>query len=601
MLRTSRIQIFFLLAMLSVPFAATADNWRFDNVDRIVAMADIHGAYDAMTATLQKARVLDADLKWSGGKTHLVIVGDILDRGPDSRAAMELLMRLEGEAEAAGGRVHVVFGNHESMPMTGDLRYVSAAEYAAFADDEDPVERERWLGLYAKRNNSDVASVRPRFDEKFPPGYFAMRRAFRADGRYGKWLLQKNIIVVVNGTAFVHGGLSPTVTKLGLDGVNGKLKKELEEYVRVLGLLTDAEILLPTDSHYKYHSILTNYLPGLDDDAETLRAVKDAIRLEDSELLGVDGPLWYRGNVVCPGIVESHRLDAALAAIDASRVVVGHTPTPDHKVRQRFGGRLIEIDTGMLNFYYKGSGNALVIEGDTISVVNQWAGEPSAPIDHPRHVGWRPAGLTADDLEDLLSNGEIVSVESGDEGTVVTIAQNGTSVQATFERRAARGVFPGVAAYRLDRLLNLEMVPVTVERRVDGRDGSLEYRPMNTLDEVERSESGIGMDAHCPIPMQWAAMYLFDALIYNEGRSLHRMDYDRSSMQLILGEHDRAFDSRKGRPRHLVNAPLVVTPGWKAALSMLTDDVIEKNLGDVLDKRRLRALAIRRDELLATE
>ena len=109
MLRTSRIQIFFLLAMLSVPFAATADNWRFDNVDRIVAMADIHGAYDAMTATLQKARVLDADLKWSGGKTHLVIVGDILDRGPDSRAAMELLMRLEGEAEAAGGRVHVVF------------------------------------------------------------------------------------------------------------------------------------------------------------------------------------------------------------------------------------------------------------------------------------------------------------------------------------------------------------------------------------------------------------------------------------------------------------------------------------------------------------
>ena len=600
MLRTSRIQIFFLLAMLSVPFAATADNWRFDNVDRIVAMADIHGAYDAMTATLQKARVLDADLKWSGGKTHLVIVGDILDRGPDSRAAMELLMRLEGEAEAAGGRVHVVFGNHESMPMTGDLRYVSAAEYAAFADDEDPVERERWLGLYAKRNNSDVASVRPRFDEKFPPGYFAMRRAFRADGRYGKWLLQKNIIVVVNGTAFVHGGLSPTVTKLGLDGVNGKLKKELEEYVRVLGLLTDAEILLPTDSHYKYHSILTNYLPGLDDDAETLRAVKDAIRLEDSELLGVDGPLWYRGNVVCPGIVESHRLDAALAAIDASRVVVGHTPTPDHKVRQRFGGRLIEIDTGMLNFYYKGSGNALVIEGDTISVVNQW-GEPSAPIDHPRHVGWRPAGLTADDLEDLLSNGEIVSVESGDEGTVVTIAQNGTSVQATFERRAARGVFPGVAAYRLDRLLNLEMVPVTVERRVDGRDGSLEYRPMNTLDEVERSESGIGMDAHCPIPMQWAAMYLFDALIYNEGRSLHRMDYDRSSMQLILGEHDRAFDSRKGRPRHLVNAPLVVTPGWKAALSMLTDDVIEKNLGDVLDKRRLRALAIRRDELLATE
>ena len=590
-----------LFTLISMPVIALADDWRFDNVDRIVAMADIHGAYDAMTTTLQKANVLDADLNWSGGKTHLVIVGDILDRGPGSRAAMELLMRLEPEAEAAGGRVHVVFGNHESMPMTGDLRYVSAAEYAAFAADEDPAERLRWLKLFAQRSGSSIDAAISQFDKKFPPGYFAMRRAFRADGRYGQWLLQKNIIVVINGTAFVHGGLSAAVTKLGLQGVNGKLKDDLAEYVRILGLLTDAEILLPTDSHYDYRSILSNYLPGLNDDAETLHAVKAALRLEESELLSTEGPLWYRGNVVCPGIVESYRLDDALAAIGANRVVVGHTPTPNRKVLQRFDGRLIEIDTGMLNFYYNGSGNALVLEGDSIAVVNQLTNEISVPMDHPRHVGRRPAGLTTQDLQDLLENGEIVSVEARDDTTLVTLRHDGESVQAIFEKRAGRGVYPDVAAYRLDQLLSLDMVPVAVKREVDGSDGSLQFLPVNTFDEVQRSSNGAGAGAHCPIELQWAAMYLFDTLIYNEGRSQHRMDYDSSSLQLMLSEHDMAFAAKKGRPRHLAKAPIAVTRGWKDALAALSDDVLEEALADVLDRRRLRALASRRDELLATE
>jgi len=73
-----------------------------------VAIADIHGAYDAMVSTLQNADILGEDLSWVGEKATLVIVGDILDRGPKSRAAMDLLMRLEGEAESAGGRVQVL-------------------------------------------------------------------------------------------------------------------------------------------------------------------------------------------------------------------------------------------------------------------------------------------------------------------------------------------------------------------------------------------------------------------------------------------------------------------------------------------------------------
>jgi hypothetical protein len=95
-------------------------------------------------------------------------------------------------------------------------------------------------------------------------------------------------------------------------------------------------------------------------------------------------------------------------------------------------------------------------------------------------------------------------------------------------------------------------------------------------------------------------MYVYDVLIYNEGRSQHRMLYDRSSWDLILSQHDRAFATKKGRPAHLKRATVDVTPGWKQALAALTDERLKETLGDVLDDRRLKALMIRRDELLAS-
>lgn len=598
------LRLFILLVPVALALSpsAYADEWRFDGADRIVAVSDIHGAFAAMVETLQQADVIDDREAWSGGSTHLVIVGDILDRGPKSRAAMDLLMRLEKEAQSAGGAVHVLIGNHESMNLIGDLRYVSKAEYAAFADDETVQERERWFSAYEKRFAAGTTpeALRKRFDEQFPAGFFALRRAFRPDGKYGKWLLAKPVIVVVNGTAFVHGGLSPLVEKLGLDGVNRGLKKELARYVDALQVLTSAEVLLPTDSHYDTDTILNAYLPALDETPRVLDAISAARRLGDSDLFVAEGPLWYRGSVSCGELIEEHRLLAALAALGADRVVVGHTPTPNRRVLQRFDGRLIEIDTGMLNFYYKGSGNALVLDGDTVSVVNQAGIDRYSPIEHPRGVGARPDNMSPEALQRLLEYGEILSRQEDPSGrSLVKVSDGRHTVSAIFEKRLGRGFYPDVAAYRLDRLLELDMVPVTVLREVGGADGSLQFLANQYYDESQRSASGQGGGAACSLTDQWGAMYVFDVLIYNEGRNMQRMVYDRATWRLMLIEHERAFASRKGRPRHLKDAPIEVSDGWRHALAGLTDEVLAENFADVLDKRRLKALATRRNELLA--
>ena len=81
---------------------------------------------------LQSASLIDTKGDWAGGKTHLVQTGDVLDRGPDSKAVMDLLIKLEKQSAAAGGAVHCLIGNHEAMNVYGDLRYVSPGEYAAW-------------------------------------------------------------------------------------------------------------------------------------------------------------------------------------------------------------------------------------------------------------------------------------------------------------------------------------------------------------------------------------------------------------------------------------------------------------------------------------
>jgi len=585
---------------LSMPSAASGQ-WSFEGVERVVAISDVHGDYDAMRATLSSAGVLDENLEWSGATTHLVITGDLLDRGPDSRPVMDLIMRLESEALAAGGRVHQLLGNHEVMNLVGDLRYVSPGEYAAFAADETAAEREKWFAVFKdlQTETQPEAVLQQAFDDAAPPGFFAHRRAFRAEGVYGAWLLQKPLIVVIDGTAFVHGGVSPIVGELGLGGINERLARELRDYVVELAGLIDAGLLSPLDGFYDHDRILGSLPPDEEREAALQASIDSLTALNNSTIHAPDGPLWYRGNVGCGRLIESDRLNTALAALNASRVVIGHTPTLMRRILQRLDGRVIEIDTGMLNSFYQGSGNALIIADGRLSVINEGSAEVLSIAEHPRQVGRRDESLTAEDLQRILANGDIVSSITDENGvTSVKVWAMGHTVGAVFTKNPrSRGFVPEIAAYRLDRLLELGMVPVVVPRQIDGDNGTLQFAPQ-TMNEAERSAVGRGASAWCPIQDQWAAMYLFDALIFNTGRSTGHIRYSPDNWQLILTGHGNAFASRKGRPPHLVEIGLTLNDSWRSALAGLDDAEIEESFGDVLDKRRRKALRQRRDELL---
>ncbi|MEX0975500.1 MAG: metallophosphoesterase [Woeseia sp.] len=587
-----------LALLLSLAGSGLAEPWRWSDVPRVVAISDVHGAYDAMVRTLQNAEVLDDDLLWSGGGTHLVVTGDLLDRGPESRQAMDLVMRLEEEAVAAGGQVHLLLGNHEVMNLVGDLRYVAAAEYAAFANDagDDGDDDEDAGGA---ENSAATADDDGDGNDALPSGFLAHRRAFAADGKYGAWLLGKPLIVVINDTAFVHGGLSPLVTELGLDGINGDMKARLVEYVTQLGVLLDAGVVQHTDDFYQRPEKLAALPADETRPAELQAAIDTVMRLSDDAIHDLDSPLWYRGNVACSPLIAIDQLSAALKRIDARRVVIGHTPTPARGVLQRLDGRVIEIDTGMLNNYYGGKGHALIIEGDALSVVSESDETASAPVPHPRRIDLLANDVPASDLEKWLATGEIVSSAEAAGRTVVQLRHDGGSIAAVFlPNPRTRGFVPELAAYRLDRLLNLGMVPATVTRTVDGQAGAMQFLPTNAVDESQRSDRREGSSAWCPLAEQWQAMYAFDALTFNPGRLPATMLYGRSDWQLVLVGHLNAFAPRNGRPPYLRDTELALSESWEVALARLTDAAIRQQLGDVLDRRRLNALIERRSELL---
>ncbi len=173
----------------------------FTGVERVVAVGDVHGDVDALKEVLRLAKLIDEQGRWIGGKTHLVQTGDIPDRGERTREAFELLMRLEGEALAAGGRVHALLGNHEVMNMLGDLRYVAPGEMASFADQSP---------------EPDAPGT--------PRGLNGHRAAYGPQGRYGQWLRAHPAVVRINDTLFVHGGVAPEVP--------GKTLAELNRWVR---------------------------------------------------------------------------------------------------------------------------------------------------------------------------------------------------------------------------------------------------------------------------------------------------------------------------------------------------------------------------------
>lgn len=545
-----RVLCLILVALLPIPSAgAEADRW--SNVERVIAFGDVHGAYDDLTQLLRTVGVIDAELHWAAGKAHVVSTGDLMDRGPDSRKVLDLLMRLQTEAQSAGGVLHVVLGNHEAMNLLGDLRYVTPAEFAAYESEESPDVREQARKEWIASHGPAAAA---QFDQKFPRGYFAKRAAFARDGRYGRWLLGLPVAIIINDTLFMHGGPSAVLAGLSIEEIN-----------------------------QRYRAALSS--------AESLDAA------DQNTLLSQDGPNWYRGAAVCNEASETDVLKPLLAGLGVKRVVIGHTITHDLRVASRFDGTVVKMDTGMNRPVYHGHPAAVLLDHGDVRVMYAEGGQPVAVPREPLFV----ASSLLDDatIAALLTNGNVTVIGPRGAGALdVVVEQNGQRALAAFARGSAAAIRKNLAAYRLDRALRLGLVPATVKREVNGQAGILQARSERGVTQADVEQKSLRPGGWCALGPQFQLMYAFDALIGNEHRTRDRILYDGDWMLLLTG-HEQAFSTSKALPGHLRSPVLQLGPEMRRRLAMLDQPMLEQALGDLIDERERSALLARRDLLLA--
>jgi len=237
----------------------------FSRVDSVFVVGDVHGEYDNLVALLRNVGLVDEHLRWIGGRAHLVLLGDLMDRGPDVTPVLWLAYRLEEEARQARGRVHVVLGNHEIMVMMDDLRYVAPREE-----------------MLAHRHATSYSTM---FDPR--------------ESVLGRWLATKPAVLRINDVLYAHGGVAEPYTSYSL-----------RSYDETLAALMREELF----RNWPDASLAPNLTP-------------EQLAAREAFFWGQESPFWFRGYVFADTFdVELGRV---LRHFRSRLHVVAHTPVPE--------------------------------------------------------------------------------------------------------------------------------------------------------------------------------------------------------------------------------------------------------------------------------
>lgn len=153
---------------------------------RVAVVSDLEGDSTYFGAWARALGITDSLGHWTYGNGHVVVLGDATDRGRWVYPLLWTLYRLEGEAQAAGGAVHVVLGNHEQYNLTGVTKDIEAEHHFAT----------RQMARYHQLLDSSTV--------------------------LGQWLRSRPVALRIGRTLYVHGGVSPAVLQgqLSIDSLN---------------------------------------------------------------------------------------------------------------------------------------------------------------------------------------------------------------------------------------------------------------------------------------------------------------------------------------------------------------------------------------------
>ncbi|OGD09957.1 MAG: hypothetical protein A2Y86_03145 [Candidatus Aminicenantes bacterium RBG_13_62_12] len=228
-----------------------------------------------------------------------------------------------------------------------------------------------------------------------------------------------------------------------------------------------------------------------------------------------------------------------------------------------------------------------------------------------------------DAQEEFLLTADIVRSEPIDEGVTkpfkLYLRKGDVEAKAAWKNPSGvqLGFLEGwqyeIAAYRLDKLIGLNMIPPAVEREFQGKPGALVYWAENKYSLLKIMEQGIRIPDSAldhTEKMKWLTR-AWDSLIANEDRTQQNILYTEG-WRMIIFDHSRAFRSdgefaerlmfgRNGIKVSQQGTPFLFhrLPRWfLEKLKTLTFENVKAAVGTTLKDREIKAILARKDILL---
>lgn len=253
------------------------EKFEYAQPSQMLVVSDIEGNFEAFKMILQGAGVIDTDFKWTFGDGHLVLVGDFFDRGLNVTECLWLVYKLESEAEAAGGKVHFILGNHEIMNLSGYFDYV----------------RKKYI------ENAELIG------EDYSLWY-------DDHSELGRWLRTKNAVEKIGDYVFCHGGISPALanTDLSLAQINMITRENLGKPDPKIEDSLARAIFDTREGIFWYRAAAKNLLT--EPEMDKILAFAGAKRMVVGHTLVPDVSALYGGRLICIDLYHDENLRAGV-------------------------------------------------------------------------------------------------------------------------------------------------------------------------------------------------------------------------------------------------------------------------------------------------